>query len=231
MKAGRGNSAQVAYGKLRELIVNGQLAPGSWLIEAELSARLGVSRTPTRAALQALQKEGYVTTSGTGARTRMSISPLTHEDARELYSIIGHLEGLAGRLTAQLPPARRKKVIGELSQCNDSLLKQSKQKRPDPDAIFASDLTFHREIVEASAGPRLLALHRTVQPQAERYWRLYAGALLDELRQSVREHTAILEAIEVGDSDATEIGIQRNWSNGADRLAKVIDSIGERGRW
>lgn len=230
MNKERGNSSQQAYQEIRGLIVKGQLAPGSWLIEADLSAHLGLSRTPIRAALQTLQKEGYVRTSSGGARSRISVSPLTHEDATELYAVIGRLEGLAGRLTAQLPTGRRMTVVKDLAGFNAELLKESKGKRPDPNAIFRYDLRFHRRIVEASAGPRLLEFYRTVQPQAERYWRLYASAIVNELRKSVREHLTIVEAIERGDSDGAETGIQQNWQNGADRLAQVIEILGERGR-
>jgi DNA-binding GntR family transcriptional regulator len=231
MRAEHGKGAQVAYQRLRDLIIGGQLAPGSWLIEADLSDHLGLSRTPVRAALQTLQKEGYVRSSHSGARSRLTISPLTHEDAQELYLIVGRLEGLAARLTARLPNERRAAAVRSLSEFDRGLLKQARQKRSDPERIFALDLSFHRTVVEASAGPRLLELHRTVQPQAERYWRLYAGAIVNELNQSVEEHTAIVEAIEAGDSDAAELGIQRNWSNGAKRLAKVIRALGERGNW
>jgi DNA-binding GntR family transcriptional regulator len=60
---------------------------------------------------------------------------------------------------------------------------------------------------------------------------LYAGAILDELDQSVAEHERIIRAISRGDADAAESGIQLNWDNGVKRLAKVIESIGERGNW
>ena len=42
------------------MIVHGRLAPGSRIVEADLTEKLGVSRTPVRAALHLLQKEGYV---------------------------------------------------------------------------------------------------------------------------------------------------------------------------
>jgi DNA-binding GntR family transcriptional regulator len=101
----------------------------------------------------------------------------------------------------------------------------------EPDRIFDLDMSFHAEVMKASAGPRLLELHRSTQPQAERYWRLYASAILDELQTSVEEHDEIIRAISAGDPDAAERGIQRNWERGATRLAKVIDTIGERGSW
>ncbi|MFB6240160.1 MAG: GntR family transcriptional regulator, partial [Gemmatimonadota bacterium] len=48
------------YTRLRELIVRGQLAPGSRIIETDVAERLGVSRTPVRSALQRLEQEGFI---------------------------------------------------------------------------------------------------------------------------------------------------------------------------
>jgi DNA-binding GntR family transcriptional regulator len=221
-----------AYQQLRDMIVNGKLAPGTWVIEADLAGRLGYSRTPIRGALQLLQQEGYVVgSSNGGAKSRMLVAPLTKEDARELYSIIGHLEGLSARLTAQLPLAQRQEAIQRLKGFNTGLAELAKAHRSDAQRIFELDLDFHRTVVEASAGPRLREIHKTVQPQAERYWRLYAGAILEDLSKSVAEHAEIIAAILAGDADKAELGIQRNWQNGADRLAQVIDMLGERGSW
>jgi DNA-binding GntR family transcriptional regulator len=174
---------------------------------------------------------GYVTALGNGAKSRLIVAPLTKEDARELYSIIGHIEGLGARLTAQVPPARRNKVIRSLKEINQGLADLASARRMDPNRIFDLDIGFHSQIVEASAGPRLLQLHKSMQPQAERYWRLYASAILDELDTSVKEHNEIIRAISAGEPDAAERGIQLNWENGAERLARVIDTIGERGSW
>lgn len=231
VKAARGDSLKQAFQEIRELIVHGKLAPGTWIIEADLAGRLGFSRTPVRGALHWLRREGYVVATGNTVKIRMIVAPLTQEDARELYSIIGHIEGLGARLTAQLPQSTRVPLIRKLKELNDGLAELAQAKRREPNRIFDLDMNFHRTIVEASAGPRLLELHRSTQPQAERYWRLYASAILDELGTSVDEHCRIIRAIAKGDADAAERGIQLNWENGAERLAKVIDTLGERGSW
>jgi DNA-binding GntR family transcriptional regulator len=227
----RGNSLKRVFQEIRELIIHGKLSPGTWIIEADLADRLGFSRTPVRGALHWLQREGYVMASGNGTKSRLIVAPLTKEDARELYSIIGHIEGLGARLSAQLASAQRNKLIRSLRETNEGLADLAKARRLDPNRIFDLDISFHSAIVEASAGPRLLELHRSTQPQAERYWRLYASAILDELGKSVEEHNEIIRAISKGDPDAAEKGIQLNWEYGADRLARVIDTIGERGSW
>jgi DNA-binding GntR family transcriptional regulator len=229
--ARRGNSLRHVFQEIRELIIHGKLAPGTWIIEADLADRLGFSRTPVRGALHWLQREGYVVSSGNGSKSRLTVAPLTKEDAKELYSIIGHIEGLGARLAAQLSAAHRNKLIRSLREINEGLADLVRSRRMDPNRIFDLDLSFHSQIVEASAGPRLLQLHKSTHPQAERYWRLYASAILDELGTSVEEHNEIIRAISEGEPDAAERGVQLNWENGADRLARVIDTIGERGSW
>ena len=230
-EAPRGNNQDLAFNSLREMIVLGRLSPGTWMIEADIANRLGISRTPVRGALHWLQREGYVVSCGKGSKSRMIVAPLTKEDARELYAVIGHLEGLGARQTAQLPASTRTKLVRELKEINAALWELCRAKRSDPNRIFELDLNFHRMIMQASAGPRLIEIHRTIQPQAERYWRLYAGAILDKLDESIREHDDIIKALASGDSNKAEKGLQMNWQNGAERLSIVIDSLGERGSW
>jgi DNA-binding GntR family transcriptional regulator len=220
------------FQQIREMIVRGRLAPGSRIVEAELAERLGVSRTPVRGALHLLYKEGYIVSAPVGSRkTRLAVAALTKEDARELYSIVGHLEGLAAAVTARMESAARTAVVGRLKELNQELSELAKARRSDPNRIFELDINFHETIVEGGAGPRLRALHGSIKPQTERYWRLYASAIVDQLGISVDEHLLIVQAISAGDAAAAERALQMNWENGAERLCRVIDTLGERGSW
>src|SRR3989442_1408654 len=91
----RGDRIPRAYHQLRELIVSGRLAPGSRIIESDIAERLGVSRTPVRSALHRLQQEGYIAGIGRGNEPRLSVAPLTQDDARDLFAIIGAIEEIA----------------------------------------------------------------------------------------------------------------------------------------
>src|SRR5688572_14725654 len=99
------------YQKLRQLIIDGRLAPGTRVIETDVAERLGVSRTPVRGALQRLQQEGYIIASGTGQQSRLAVAPLTQEDARELFAIVGEIEGLGARWSAELAEDSRSSVV------------------------------------------------------------------------------------------------------------------------
>jgi DNA-binding GntR family transcriptional regulator len=229
--SGRGESVARAYDQVRELIVWGRLSPGSRIVESEIADRLGLSRTPTRSALHRLQQEGYVTAFNRGKERRLIVAPLTQDDARELFHIVGQLEGLAARSAAELPAARRAEVVNRLEELNRDLAQAAREPRPDPLRIFDLDTAFHRTYVESGAGSRLLALHDAIKPQAERYIRLYISSLVDEITTSVEEHDTIIRHIGDGDPLAARQAVDTNWSNAALRLSKVIGTLGERGSW
>jgi DNA-binding GntR family transcriptional regulator len=168
----RGNSVSAAYLRLKQLIVEGQIAPGSWVVEAELASRLGLSRTPVRGALQLLQREGFVNEYKGDTKSRMRVTPLTREDAEELYRIVGHLEGMAALAAAALPDGPRQDLVRELSRLNGRLNDVTKAKSVEPRFVFETDTQFHAKLVSASSGPKLILLHEIVKPQIERYWRL-----------------------------------------------------------
>jgi DNA-binding GntR family transcriptional regulator len=219
------------YHRLRELIVHGRLAPGTRIVETEIADRLGVSRTPVRAALQRLQQEGYINAPADAKQSRPSVAPLTQEDARELFFIVGEIEGLAARWAADLPKESRGTLAEELQRTNEAYLSLARTPGADSNELFALDTHFHRRYTEAGAGPRLLSLHDAIKPQAERYIRLYIAVLTEEIATSVSEHQVIVDAIAAGTPDAAQLAVQSNWRNAAGRLYRAIRTAGERGSW
>ncbi len=219
-----------AYHDLRQVIVGGQLPPGSRISERVLAQRLGLSRTPVRSALHRLEQEGFVSAVGGGRERRLIVAPLTMSDGEEVMNIVGHLEGLAARTAAVLPAARRKDIVKRLRETNTELAAQTRQ-MGDSTRFFELDHEFHRHYVEGVAGPRLLTLHNAIKPQSDRYSRLYVSVLLDQVNTSVREHEAIAASISKGDPDAAQHAVEMNWHNAAERLAGIIARQGERGSW
>jgi DNA-binding GntR family transcriptional regulator len=230
-KAEHGTSVGIAFQQIRELIVHGRLAPGTWIVEGDLCRHLNMSRTPVRGALYLLQREGYVIEHRNGSKSRMVVAPLTREDANELYPIIGRIEGLAGRRAAALPESERAALAGELRLVNAKLDRIAQERGNNGPDIFDLDHEFHRLLVAAGSGPRLRTLHQAIEPQTERYWRLYASSIINELHISVAEHEEIVSALEAGDAARLEVALSANWEMGCQRLAAVIDIFGERGSW
>ena len=100
LETGDGGGSQVlkAQLRLRELILAGALPAGSRIAELAIVERLGVSRTPIRAALMRLEQEGLLQTLPGGGYAVRVFSEREVADAIELR---GTLEGLAARLAAE----------------------------------------------------------------------------------------------------------------------------------
>ena len=94
----RAGQSQRALMGVRDLIISGELAAGARLHEVALSARLGISRTPLRAALARLGQEGLVEALPTGGYAVRSFS---REDVIDAIELRGVLEGTAVRLAAE----------------------------------------------------------------------------------------------------------------------------------
>ena len=96
---------------LREMLLRGDFQPGERLSELSLVARLQVSRTPIRLALESLAHEGFLEASATGG---FFARKFTIEDVWDAIEVRGVLEGTAARLAAErtvnnseLEPLRR----------------------------------------------------------------------------------------------------------------------------
>jgi len=229
--APRGDRIAHAYQQLRELIIWGRLAPGARIIETDVAARLGLSRTPVRSALHRLQQEGYIIASGTGPQARLSVAPLTKRDARELFAIVSHVEALAAEWAALLDDTPRAGVVGELKELNDALARAAAEQQPDERQFFRLEQQFHRAFVKAAGGPRLIALHEAVKPQSDRYVRLYVQALLARMADTVDEHVALINGIDARDPTAAKEAVLLDWRNASRYLGEVMDRHGEIGTW
>src|SRR5437868_14542401 len=98
------------YERLRDLIIRGRLAPGVRVVESDIAARLGVSRTPVREAIQRLHQEGMLRATAVARRTELIVPPLTATDLTDLYRLIGGLESTAVVGVLELSSSDRRSI-------------------------------------------------------------------------------------------------------------------------
>ena len=67
--------------------------------------------------------------------------------------------------------------------------------------------------------------------KVDRYWRLYASSIINELHRSVSEHDEIVAAIRKGDIQDVRRALDQNWAGGFERIRGLIEIFGERGSW
>jgi DNA-binding GntR family transcriptional regulator len=225
--------ADAAHARLRDSIVTLRLAPGAPLAEVEVCRRLGISRTPVRAALARLRQEGLVETTGTTRPGRVRVTPLTAADMRELFLMVGALDGVAARLAAGLTAARREAVVRDAEEINRRLRALSVTDASDIRAAQDLDVRFHRCYEQAGSGPRLLAKLAALHARRERYVRVYTEALVHthSVQESLGEHGAIVAAIAAGDADAAERSAVFNYRNALERYWRIVAIHGDRSSW
>lgn len=180
---------------LEDEILSGKLKRGETLAETALSKRLGVSRTPLRAALHRLCEEGLVDISPNRGAVVVGIG---REELINVYKIRMRLEGLASAEAAKKITKEDIKKLHDIIELADFYI--SKQ---DAEHLKELDSEFHNVIYLAS-GNRLLCktlseLHRSIH-----FYRKRSLAVADRIRKSADEHKKILAAIESGDSEAAD---------------------------
>ena len=180
---------------LEEEILTGKLAAGAALTEQSLSTRLGVSRTPIRAALHTLAEEGLINLVPNRGAVVIGV---TRDDLIDIYNIRMRLEGLASATAA-------KRIFPEdLERLRESVeLAEFYIQKNDTEHLKELDTAFHSIIYRAS-GNRMLnktlsELHRNITS-----YRKLSLTVPGRLERSVGEHREILEAIEAGDAEMAD---------------------------
>jgi len=174
---------------LREEIAANRISPGERLREAELAARLGISRAPIREALRELAAEGWVRIV---PRHGAVVTTLSRQEFLEAYQVREALEALAVRLAVpRLGPAD----FELLWQLHGQMVEASRKN--DVDTYFTLNRQFHRMFVERSGNQRLRDTYVQLMEQMQRT-RIPSLALRGGMDSSSREHEAILRAAAEG---------------------------------
>lgn len=213
------------------MILVGSLAPGARIVESELAEHIGVSRTPVRSALHRLQQDGYVLAQEGGRKAKLIVAPLTKEDAREIYQIVGALDGLVAWQAAQLPEIDRALLSQGMTTINERLSSLATAPQGKFQDLLELHGEFHALPLRAIHVPRLKALHAATKPQADRYRRIYSSGDFGQQGRSLEEHRRIVEAILEGDPTEALCRTQDHWMMAAGRLCEIIEVLGERGSW
>lgn len=191
----RGRTTDAVTDAMREAILDGVLAPSTWLREDELAQALQVSRTPVREALRRLADEGLAVKT---AHQGTVVAPLSLEDVLALYVVRENLEGLAARLAAsRCPPG----LVDALDTVNAAMRQSIEQQ--DVAGLARNNLSWHRALREATSNTYLARFLGQVEHAVRR---LPTSTLetAGRAEEVLREHDEIARAIEARDPEAAE---------------------------
>jgi DNA-binding GntR family transcriptional regulator len=198
-----------ATDRLRDLIVQGRLAPGTRLNERLLTGQFGLSRTPLREAFKVLATEGLVELLPNRGAIVSHVDPVR---LAETMAVMGALEALAGEFACRNATDGQ---INEIRSLHYEML--ANHARRDLAGYFKFNQAIHLKIVKYSGNAVLYNAYRQMNANVRRA-RYMANLSQERWDAAVREHGEILDALAARD-------VSRIKTLLADHLAHKLSSV------
>ena len=201
--------------RLRDLIVQGELAPGVKLNERVLCERLRTSRTPVREAIKFLASEGLVELlPNRGA----IVTPITATTVREMFVLLGALEALAGELACVNASDAD---IAEIRALHYQMLAHHARGELAP--YFRCNQQIHLRLVESTGNATLANTYRALNGHVRRA-RYMANLSRERWDHAVEEHQKILDALIRRDGALLPALLRGHLGN---KMLVVLEALGE----
>ena len=199
--------------RLRDMIVEGELKPGTRIHESQIGMQLGVSRTPLREAIKFLASEGLVElVPSRGAIVRV----FDKKDVEDMWIVLRSLERLAGELACKNGSDRD---IEHIRHLHDQMLEHYHAKRRLDYYKLNQDI--HTAIVKLADNETLTYMHGTLQSRLKRI-RFIGHEGPNNWANAVREHEEMIAAQEARDAAALVECLDRHLVNGWERVQDMI---------
>lgn len=203
------NSSAVdkAYEWLRENIVRGTLATGSFIDEAKVAEATGVSRTPVREAFHRLAGEQYIKLI---PRRGAQVRELGAKEMYEVFSARYAIEAFALEELCQ----RKAPVPAEMEAALTAMENFPELDGPEERVAYGRlDIEFHRSYVKAIDNELILRMYDSLRPMHERSSLMQANVAIDDLRTiTTEQHKAIMNGLRNSDFAAASIPLKAHLS-------------------
>lgn len=201
--------------QIRQMILDGRLAPGERLHQDRLAESLKVSRMPVREAIRQLASEGLVTIV---AHRGAFVASLDPNEIRELYQVRSVLECLAVR---QSVPRMGDETIADLKQLLEQMRALEHEGSEEP--TIALDREFHERLMAPAQMDYLLGLIRQSRQKTEAFRRAHTY-IPGRSHISNEEHEHILAAVSARDAALAEQLVDEHLTNAANHLIAFLSS-------
>ncbi len=202
---------------VRELIISGTVRPGDFLRMERIAEAVGVSNTPVREGLLALQGEGFVRLV---PRRGFVVAPLTRQDVRDVFFAQAQLaRELAGRAAKNIST----RDLDQLESINGAY--DAAMKTDDTERMASLGHAFHRVVNLSADSPRLTLLLGTLARHIPN--RFYAS-IESHAAATSNEHPQILEALRKRNARKASAIMDSHIMSGGDQLIEILE---ERGLW
>lgn len=205
-----GNFKNRAYSVIKAKIINCELMPRSILDQTALMQEIGVSRTPIREAIHALEQEGLVVIM---PRRAVLVSSISLNELEHIYTVREALEPLIVRLAT---PAAEQAELQNFHRIFSG-------GQTDYQVFCRNDFLMHNYFAQKTGNPYLIRLMENVLSQNLRV--VVMGAKIpDRLADSNREHVEVIERMLARDAEGAEAAMRRHIAS-AKKVASIVNTI------
>ncbi len=203
----RPNLNEIVREHIRRNIVEGELAPGSKVPEAEIADELGVSRTPVKLSLVELAKEGVIELV---PRKGAFVRKISHQEYLHILDIREALEGVAARGAAKRIAAKNLKTLRQILDRYEEAaeryaqLDQTSQSFAAFTKLVKLDVHFHDIITQAAGNEFLDSIMRSHNVLMYSMRTMQHPLDHDNLARITQEHQAIVDALDSADGEQSE---------------------------
>ena len=208
----------VVFNTLRQAILKGELAPGERLMEIQLAEKLGVSRTPIRAALMDLCHTSLVTfVPGKG----IYVSVIGLKDIEEIYEVRALLDpAVLLSFMKQATPDQIAALRGFANNMKEAVRMENKE------MLIENDVNFHQYYTDYCGNARLAAIICSTVDPFHRF-RYITTSSMKMNAVFVEEHLLIMKAIEENDQVEAELQMKAHYSHLKRYLIQKLTSEGQ----
>jgi DNA-binding GntR family transcriptional regulator len=198
---------------IKDAIIRGRWKSGERVVEARLCRELGESRSRVRDALRQVAQDGFIDLiPNTGAL----VKDLSQREIAQIYDLMGALEGLAARVAT---PTMPDELIDEL----DALTSEMEDNRLDKFLLWQRNFKFHQLISSSSKNHLLINFMANIRSQTHRM-SLQSFYPEEQVRATLREHRAIVNAIRDRKPLRVENIIRKHYQDAKNRLIRFMNS-------
>ncbi len=204
--------------RLRAMIQDGELPPGSRVQELELAESFGISRTPLREALKVLTSEGLVEHR---PNRGFSVARVEVDEIAAIFEVLGALETLTGQLVCERADEAQLERIEKLHRQLAELHRQHKRAQ-----YFRVNQDIHLALAEATGNPTLLSTYAGMLGKIVRA-RSLANAEPFRWDESLTEHEAFMEALRARDGALFGQRLREHNAHTAAEVLKALRALPE----
>ena len=199
--------------RVRDMIIEGALAPGARIYEEQLAKALGVSRTPMREALKTLASEGLIELAAARGAIVRRFSP---KDVRDMLDVLAVLESFAARLACK---AASDEHIAELRALHDRMV--AFFKAGNRLEYYKLNQDFHSGVLRLSGNTALQSAHLAIQSRLKRI-RYIGNSEPRKWSDAMSEHEEMIRRLEARDAEGLAAILALHMEHTWERVKEIL---------